>query len=46
MLKSAWILEEIVLKAEPNDSESYNKINGLILDLARVSHIYLWLNSR
>ena len=46
MLKSAWILEEIVLKAEPNDSDSYNKINGLILDLARVSHIYVCLKPR
>ena len=40
-LKSAWILEEVVLRAPPSDSVSRNQINGLVLDLARVSHISL-----
>ncbi|CAF9925026.1 MAG: hypothetical protein HETSPECPRED_005725 [Heterodermia speciosa] len=34
-LKSAWILEEVVLKAPSSDNVSRNKIKGLVLDLAR-----------
>ena len=41
MLKSAWILEEIVLKTASSDSVPHIKINGLVLDLARVSLISL-----
>ena len=41
MLKSAWILEEIVLKSPWNDSVSHSKLNGLVLDLARFSRISL-----